>query len=63
MNRIEAFRGELEPFAVKPIDPVVGAGQDEEPPEQEGDIDYGTPQQHVANNLNCHWTPPYFNIN
>ncbi len=58
VNRIEAFRGELEPFAVKSIDPVMGEGEKEKPPEQEPNIDYGTPEQHVTNGLNCHLAPP-----
>ena len=58
VNRIEAFGRDLEPFAVKPIDPIMGEGEEQKPPEQERDIDYGTPQQHVANNLNCHLAPP-----
>ena len=62
VNRIEAFNWKLEPFAVKSIDPVMGEGQDEKPPEQECDIYYGTPEQHVTNDLNCHSAPPYFNV-
>jgi len=58
VNRIEVFGRDLEPFAVKSIDPIMGEGEEEKPPEQEGDIDYGTPEQHVTNNLNCHLAPP-----
>jgi hypothetical protein len=57
VNGIEAFRGEFEPFAVEPIDPVMGEGEKEKPPEQERDIYYGTEEQHVTNNLNCHLAP------
>jgi hypothetical protein len=62
VNRIEVFDRNLEPFAVKPIDPVMGEGEKEKPPEQEANIDYGTPEQHVAYNLNCHLAPPYFYV-
>jgi hypothetical protein len=58
VNRIEVFYRDLEPFAVKPIDPIMSEGEKEKPPEQEGNIDYGTPQQHVTNGLDCHLAPP-----
>jgi len=63
VNRIEVFGRDLEPFAVKSIDPIMGEGEKEKPPEQECDIYYGTPEQHVTNNLNCHLAPPYFHVN
>ena len=58
VNRIEVFGRDLEPFAMKSIDTIMGEGEEENPPEQECDIDYGAPQQHVTNGLNCHSAPP-----